>query len=102
MAETTILVRMIQIEKQAKELVSQAEVEAQNAMTLAKRKEAEEFTKMHSALIAEKEIDYKAKSDQINKKHTKLLEEYANDLENKKLNFSAFRGKALELLKQDL
>lgn len=102
MAETTILVRMIQIEKQAKELVSQAELETQNAMTLAKRKASEEFNQMHSALIAEKEVEYKSKSDQINKKHAKLLQEYANDLENKELNFSAFRGKALELLKQDL
>jgi len=102
MAETTILVRMIQIEKQAKELVAEAEVEAQNAMMLAKRKASEEFNQMHSTLIAEKEVEYKSKSDQINKKHAKLLEEYANELENKKLNFSAFRGKALELLKQDL
>lgn len=97
--EINAIAHLIQVEKQANELVSDAVTEAEKRLNAAKIEANEEFKKQYEKIVLELEKSYEEKIKKVQENHAKIIEDYKISFENKVQNATAFNQVLDSLLK---
>ncbi len=89
---------LIEIEKNASILISEAQTEADKRIAVAKAKADSSFREQAARIVAEKEAEYEAKIKEASAKYNDLLSEYKVKIENSLKSIDFFNNIAEKYL----
>lgn len=90
--ELKMITHLLDVEKGANELISQAMEEASKKTEAARAKYNEEYKQKTEALIEELKKKYEASVKDVNEEHSRLINEYEASLESKEQHYSDFKS----------
>lgn len=96
--EVSIIAHLLEVEKQASQVISVANVKADKKISEAKIAADAEFKKLFTEKSDKIQNDFNENKTKIVDEHNKVMEEYKSSVENKaqnKENFNAFLDKVL-------
>jgi len=90
--EVNVIDHLLDVERNASQLVMDAQSEAAKRITAARVEADAEYKKQYSVLSQKLEEEYHSRVSEINAEHDKSLEKYKNDVQNAEKDEKSFNS----------
>ena len=90
--EQNVIGHLLDVEKDAEQLVFEAQSEASKRITAARVEADAEYKKQYSDLAQKLEADYQQKISNLSSEHEKTLEKYKSDVQNAEKDVNSFNS----------